>query len=235
MGVYIMSKKILFVEDEQGLRVTLGDRLASEGFHVIEAINGTEGVEFGKNETIDVIILDLMLPEMDGFEVCKKLREANVVTPIIILSAKNQISDKVTGLQLGADDYVTKPFDANELMARIETQMRRGKIMKEAHEHPQPKTPDLIINLRRGYLIHKGKEVPLLAQEIKLLDYMYLHEGEIIPRDTLLDDVWEYEDKVNTRTIDVHVARLRQKMGDIGDSARYIQTIRGVGYKFIAP
>ncbi|NLK46120.1 MAG: response regulator transcription factor [Treponema sp.] len=231
-----MSRKILIVEDEEGLRITMGDRLASEGYHVIEAKTGTQGIELGRNETIDLIILDIMLPEVDGFTVCKKLREDGVLTPIIMLSAKSLLEDKVTGLKTGADDYMTKPFEMSELLARIEVQIRRGEAIKAVHsKHDDDKPSDLVINLRRGYMEVQGKEVPLLAQEIKLLDYMFLHEGEVISRDRLLDEVWGYEEKVSTRTIDVHVARLRQKMNDAKGVPRYIQTVRGIGYKFTSP
>lgn len=231
-----MSRKILIVEDEESLRITMGDRLAPEGYHVIEAKTGTQGLELGRNETIDLIILDIMLPEVDGFTVCKKLREDGVLTPIIMLSAKSLLEDKVTGLKTGADDYMTKPFEMSELLARIEVQIRRGEAIKAVHsKHDDDKPSDLVINLRRGYMEVQGKEVPLLAQEIKLLDYMFLHEGEVISRDRLLDEVWGYEEKVSTRTIDVHVARLRQKMNDAKGVPRYIQTVRGIGYKFTSP
>lgn len=231
-----MSRKILIVEDEESLRITMGDRLASEGYHVIEAKTGTQGLELGRNETIDLIILDIMLPEVDGFTVCKKLREDGVLTPIIMLSAKSLLEDKVTGLKTDADDYMTKPFEMSELLARIEVQICRGEAIKAVHsKHDDDKPSDLVINLRRGYMEVQGKEVPLLAQEIKLLDYMFLHEGEVISRDRLLDEVWGYEEKVSTRTIDVHVARLRQKMNDAKGVPRYIQTVRGIGYKFTSP
>lgn len=231
--------KILLVEDETGLRLALADRLTAEGYHVVEAKTGSEGLELGRNERINLIILDVMLPEVDGFAICQNLRAEGITTPIIILSAKTLQQDKLTGLKLGADDYVSKPFDMNELIARVEVQFRRGQALKETQNMPEYQTPELVINLRRGFMLVKGEEVPLLAQEIRLLDYMFLHEREILSRKKLLEEVWGYEAKeqlnLSTRTIDVHVARLRQKMGDIGDSAKYIQTIRGIGYKFIAP
>lgn len=230
-----MSKKILLVEDEEGLRLTLGDRLVSDGYHVIEATTGSEGIKLGMNETIDLIILDLMLPEVDGFSVCKELRKSQVFTPIIILSAKCQVEDKVKGFKVGADDYITKPFEMTELLARIDVQIRHREALKAAHDIPkQQEQPQLVINLRHGYMVVKGVQTPLLAQEIKLLDYFYLHEGEVVSREKLLDEVWGYEEKVSTRTIDVHVARLRQKMQD-DEVPQYIQTVRGIGYKFIAP
>ncbi len=227
-------KKILLVEDEAGLLLTLTDRLESQKYAVDTAETGPQGLEKARNPDYDLILLDVMLPELDGFTVCKTLRGEKVNTPIIMLTAKSQLDDKVTGLKLGADDYVTKPFEVQELLARIEVQIRRGTALKGI-TIPESVSDNLIVNLQRGYISLDGVEQVLLAQEIKLLEFFYKNQNEVISRETLLETVWDYEGSVSTRTVDVHIARLRQKLGDTGDVPKYIQTIRGVGYKFIAP
>ncbi len=230
-----MTKHILLIEDEEGLRMTLQDRLEAEKYAVETAGTGTEGLELAKSGRFDLIILDIMLPGIDGFSVCRQLRQAGIQSPVLMLTAKSLLQDKVTGLKLGADDYLTKPFEMEELIARAGAQLRRGEASKQAVETTVKENASLIIDLKRGYISNHGTEYPLLAQEIKLLDYLYRHQGEIISRESLLNSVWGYEGDISTRTVDVHIARIRQKLGDIGDVPKYIQTVRGIGYKFFAP
>jgi DNA-binding response OmpR family regulator len=226
-------KRILLVEDEAGLRMTLEDRLSAEGYAVQTASAGGEGYSLAAAGQFDIILLDIMLPEMDGFTVCTKLRDENITTPVIMLTAKSQLDDKLTGLAIGGDDYITKPFEMQELLARIEALLRRiDTTRKDACSGSESRESDISIDFRQGCIFVRGKKTMLLAQEIKLLGYFSEHPGEIIKRADLLSSVWGYDSNITTRTIDVHIARLRQKLGDVGDAPRYIQTIRGIGYKF---
>ncbi|MGL4983057.1 MAG: response regulator transcription factor [Treponemataceae bacterium] len=231
-----MEKQILLIEDEPGLRMTMCDRLEAEGYSVTTAETGLEGLASARDSKPDVIVLDVMLPGMDGFSVCENLRKEGNNTPIIMVTAKGQIEDKIVGFQLGADDYLPKPFEMPELLARIQVQVRRSEALKSVKAVSiKTKSSDVKIDLKRGFVTVKGTEIALLAQEIKLLEFFYSNEGDIVSREQLLQAVWGYEGVVSTRTIDVHVARLRQKLGDVGDVPKYIQTVRGVGYKFISP
>jgi DNA-binding response OmpR family regulator len=225
-----MPGKILMIEDEHGLVLTVGDRLAAEGYEFASCMNGIEGEAAALAGGYDLLILDVMLPGKDGFEICKSLRDTGSTVPILMLTARNSTEDKVSGLKLGADDYLAKPFEMAELVARIEALLRRAETLSK------PKAPgELVIDLKRGVIAGKDGEHPLSAQEIKLLDYFYRHKDAIISREELLNTVWGYDSNITTRTIDVHVARLRQKMGDVKDVTRYIHTIRGIGYKFTPP
>jgi len=230
-----MPAKILMIEDESGLVLTVGDRLVSEGYLFESSSDGIEGEAAASAGGWDLILLDVMLPRRDGFSICKSLREKSVNTPILMLTARTQVADKVSGLKLGADDYLGKPFDMAELLARIEALLRRAEAASQALDTSEKIVGDLVIDLKRGFISCKGTETSLSAQEIKLMDYFYRHEDTIISREELLNSVWGYDADITTRTIDVHVARLRQKMGDVKDIPRYIHTIRGIGYKFTAP
>jgi DNA-binding response OmpR family regulator len=230
-----MQNKILMIEDEPGLVLTVGDRLQADGYSFESATDGIEGENKAKAGRYDLILLDVMLPGKDGFAICKSLRAQKVMTPILMLTARSQTSDKVTGLKLGADDYLGKPFEMIELEARIEALLRRADAAAHAIEVKPAEKGDLVIDLKRGYITLQDTEYPLSAQEIKLLDYFYRHVDTIISREELLNSVWGYDSEITTRTIDVHVARLRQKMGDVKDIPKYIHTIRGIGYKFTPP
>lgn len=224
-----MGKKILIIEDEEDLCFILQHRLEIENYEVKISTDGDAGLKLALSEKFDLILLDIMLPKLTGLQVCSKLRQKSVFTPIIMLTAKSQLEDKTTGLKTGADDYITKPFEMDELLTRIEVRLRDRDSYHRLSEN-------IKIDLDKGVIYNNDKELILLAQEIKLLKYFYEHVGEIVLRVDLLKSVWGYEtNKVNTRTVDVHIARLRQKLGDIGDSPKYISTIRGRGYKFIAP
>lgn len=230
-----MSAKILMIEDEPGLVLTVGDRLTADGYHFDSAADGIEGEKKALAGSYNLILLDVMLPGKNGFDICKSLRAQDNMTPILMLTARSQMNDKVSGLKLGADDYLCKPFDMAELEARIEALIRRADAAAHAIEIEPKQHGDLVIDLKRGFILLKDTEYPLSAQEIKLLDYFYRHKDTIISREELLNSVWGYDSDVTTRTIDVHVARLRQKMGDVKDIPKYIHTIRGIGYKFTPP
>ena len=230
-----MPHKILMIEDEPGLVLTVGDRLTADGYLFESCQDGIDGENLAKEGSYDLILLDVMLPRKDGFAICKALRTAEVTTPVLMLTARSQLNDKVSGLKLGADDYLCKPFEMAELTARIEALLRRAEASAHAIEVTPKQQGDLVIDLKRGFIVYKETEFSLSAQEIKLLDYFYRHVDTIISREELLNSVWGYDADITTRTIDVHVARLRQKMGDVKDIPKYIHTVRGIGYKFTPP
>ena len=228
-----MTQRILLVEDELGLVMTLTDRLTSEGYAVEAAHDGETGLVRATNEPFDLIILDVMLPRRGGFDVCRDLRQRGVSTPIIMLTARGQITDKVVGLKIGADDYVTKPFEMMELLARVEAQLRRssvsggGTLPGEVYQFG-----DIRVDFRRAEAYRGQDVVELSAKEFKLLRYLIEHRGAALSRDELLNEVWGYDAAVSTRTVDVHVAWLRQKLEANQRHPQFILTIHGLGYKF---
>ena len=229
-----MLGNVLFVEDEQALQMTVGDRLRNEGFAVEYAANGDEGFEKATQLPFDLIILDVMLPKRDGFDVCRGIREAGLITPILMLTARGQTSDKVNGLKIGADDYVTKPFNMLELMARVEALMRRAPIRPAAQTGGLLDFGSIRVDLVGTEATRDGKPVNLSAREFQLLRYLIEHRGATLSRDELLKQVWGYSADMYTRTVDVHVAGLRQKLEDDPKQPKFILTVQGLGYKFKA-
>ena len=226
-----MDAHILLVEDEAGLRMTLGDRLTTEGYQVDYATNGDEAVEKAMRLPLDLILLDVMLPRKSGFDVCRDIRQAGMITPILMLTARGQTVDKVLGLKIGADDYLTKPFEMMELMARIEALLRRSPAKPSAQQgHYQ--VGGLKVDLRGTSVSRDGKPVKLSAREFQLLRYFIEHRGETLSRDQILKDVWGYSADTFTRTVDVHVASLRQKLEKDPKQPELILTVQGLGYKF---
>lgn len=229
-----MSKRILLIEDEPGLVLTLTDRLTSEGYQVESVRDGEIGLERASNEAFDAILLDVMLPRKNGFDVCRDLRQRNVTTPILMLTARGQIVDKVVGLKLGADDYLTKPFEMMELLARVEALLRRAaappalQISADTHQFDTIK-----IDFRRAEVERDGEKIELSAKEFQLLRYFLEHRGATLSRDELLNEVWGYDAMPTTRTVDVHVAWLRQKLEPNPRHPQYILTVHGMGYKFV--
>ncbi len=226
-----MRGNVLFVEDEEALRMTVGDRLRNEGYRVDYAVNGDEGFEKATQFPFDLIILDIMLPKRSGFEVCKGIRDAGLITPILILTARGQTSDKVNGLKIGADDYVTKPFNMPELMARVEALMRRAPI-RPAAQSGSLDFGSVHVDLVGTEATRDGKPVNLSAREFQLLRYFIEHRGATLSREELLKQVWGYNADMYTRTVDVHVASLRQKLEEDPKQPKYILTVQGLGYKF---
>lgn len=229
-----MHEKILLIEDEEALRMTLSDRLVAEGYVVDCASDGEEGLQKATEIACDLVVLDIMLPQKNGFDVCREIRQAGLITPILILTARGQTVDKVVGLKLGADDYLTKPFEMPELMARIEALLRRSP----NRVTPAPGQSCQIGNLRidfRGTSVTRDDEiVNLSAREFQLLRYFVEHRGATLSRDELLTQVWGYNTATFTRTVDVHVASLRQKLENDPKQPRFIVTVPGLGYKFAA-
>ncbi len=223
-------KRVLLIEDEPGLVLTLTDRLESEGYEVGCASEGPAGLDLAAHATWDVILLDVMLPGMNGFDLCRELRQKGIRTPVIMLTARGQVVDKVLGLKLGADDYLTKPFEMMELLARIEVQLRRAS--SPASGSATYRFGDLAVDVRRAEVTRAGKVVDLSAREFLLLKYFVEHQGAVITRDQLLNEVWGYTSTPSTRTVDVHVAWLRQKIEPVPRHPQYILTVHGLGYKF---
>ncbi|HQX55192.1 MAG TPA: response regulator transcription factor [Pyrinomonadaceae bacterium] len=226
--------KILLVEDEPGLILTLTDRLVSEGFDVTSAADGKAGFETAIAGKFDLMILDVMLPKKNGYDVARDLRQKGVETPILMLTAKGETIDKVLGLKLGADDYLTKPFEVIELLARIEALLRRSPNQTNGTTADVFRFGTVTIDFKRAE-VSKGKaRVDLSAMEFKLLHYLIENRGNVHSRDHLLDAVWGYDAMPTTRTVDVHIAWLRQKLEENPRHPHYIQTVHGLGYKFAA-
>ncbi|HSB15618.1 MAG TPA: response regulator transcription factor [Bryobacteraceae bacterium] len=226
-----MNENILLVEDEPGLRITLSDRLHSEGYQVETAADGEEGLERAAGGPFDLIVLDIMLPRKSGLDVCRDLRQRGFTTPILMLTARGQTVDKVIGLKLGADDYLTKPFEMPELLARIEALLRRAR-QAPAQPGSTHRFGSIQVDLRGTEVLRDGKQVPLSAKEFQLLRYFIEHPGETLSREKLLSDVWGYGETMSTRTVDVHVAWLRQKLENDPKQPQLIVTVHGLGYKF---
>jgi two-component system alkaline phosphatase synthesis response regulator PhoP len=225
-----MNANILLVEDEEALRMTLGDRLLSEGYAVDYASDGEEGYDKATRLPFDLILLDVMLPRKNGFDVCRDIRQAGLITPILMLTARGQTIDKVLGLKIGADDYVTKPFDMMELTARIEALLRRAPT-KAPEAQDVYQIGAVRIDLRGTSVSRDGKAVRLSAREFQLLRYLVEHSGATLSRDQILKDVWGYSAETFTRTVDVHVASLRQKLERDPKQPELILTVQGLGYK----
>ena len=226
-----MKERILLVEDEQALRSTLSVRLRGEGYVVDTASDATDGFEKATTSPFDLIILDVMLPDRSGLDVCRDIRQAGLATPILFLSARHETTDKVIGLRLGGDDYVTKPFKAAELVARIEVLLRRVPIRAGQGVH---QFGNIHVDIRRGEVTRNGSPVYLSARELQLLRYLIERAGGTVPRVELLRTVWGYDSNTLTRTVDMHVASLRNKLEEDPKHPEYILTVTGVGYKFVA-
>jgi two-component system, OmpR family, alkaline phosphatase synthesis response regulator PhoP len=225
-----MEKRILLIEDEPSLVLTLGDRLRSEGYAVDTSENGIEGYSRAIEGGFDLIVLDLMLPGKGGLDLCRDLRQRGITTPVLMLTARSQVIDKVIGLKLGADDYLTKPFEMLELLARVEALLRRPADARLEADFFQ--SGALRVDFRSTTVWRNGDVVQLSAREFKLLRYFIEHRGETLSREELLKKVWDYQKAPNTRTVDVHVAWLRQKLEEDPRNPQLILTIQGLGYRF---
>ena len=226
---------ILLIEDEPGLILTLTDRLESEGYAVVSAADGLSGLELARSDNFDAIILDVMLPKKNGYDVARDLRQSGIATPILMLTAKGETIDKVIGLKLGADDYLTKPFEVIELLARLEALIRRSVPHTNGHQVADAfRFGDATVDFKRAEVTFRESQIALSAMEFKLLQYLIENRGVVHSRDALLDAVWGYDAMPNTRTVDVHIAWLRQKLEDNPRHPKFIQTVHGFGYKFVS-
>jgi DNA-binding response OmpR family regulator len=223
--------RILIVEDEPNMVAGLRDNFEYEGYEVISAPDGVAGLERALNEAPDLVILDVMMPRMSGLDVCKQLKSKRPSLPIIMLTARGQEVDKVVGLELGADDYVTKPFSIRELLARVKAVLRRARSVPK--EQDRYSFGDVEVNLRSCQVSRKGKAMDFSSKEFELLKCFLCHPGETLSRDRLLEEVWGYERFPTTRTVDAHIVRLRQKIEPKPDDPRFILTVHGTGYKFV--
>lgn len=230
------SRKVLIVEDEKSISDIVKFNLTKEGFEVDTAYDGHEGLEKALNTNPDLVLLDVMLPSIDGFEICKRIRESSTV-PIIMLTAKEEEVDKVLGLELGADDYITKPFGMRELIARIKANIRRTGFTEVTGEDPAKvqELGNLTIDMNRYEVRKNGIPLELTLREFELLKYLAESENKVFSREQLLEEVWGYEYYGDIRTVDVTVRRLREKLEDDSSDPKYIMTKRGIGYFFRRP
>jgi two-component system, OmpR family, alkaline phosphatase synthesis response regulator PhoP len=225
-----VAPRVLLVEDEESLVLTLGDRLKAEGYVVEARGDGESALTLAAEKPFDLVILDVMLPGIDGFEVCRELRRTGVQAPVLMLTARTQVVDKVVGLKLGADDYLTKPFEMIELLARLEALLRRrssGATASDVYAFGAVKA-----DFRRAEVTRDGAPVPLSSMELRLLRCLVDHRGEVLSRDRLLDEVWGYDATPFSRTVDVHVASLRSKIEANPSHPQYIITVHRLGYRF---
>ena len=223
--------KILIVEDEPGMVAGLRDNFEFEGYQVLSAMDGVSGLERALADSPDLVILDVMMPRMSGLDVCKQLKSKRPAIPIIMLTARGQEVDKVVGLELGADDYVTKPFSIRELLARVKAVLRRVGSVPRAQDSYT--FGDVEVNLQSCQVSRRGRSLDFSSKEFDLLKYFLSHPGEALTRDRLLEEVWGYDKFPTTRTVDAHIVRLRQKLEPKPDDPRFFLTVHGTGYKFV--
>jgi two-component system alkaline phosphatase synthesis response regulator PhoP len=225
-------KRILIIEDAPAIRMALEDDFRFEGYQVETAATGPEGLEKAMDLDLDIIILDLMLPEMNGLDICKELRRRNIGTPIIMLTAKSQEFDKVLGLELGADDYVTKPFSPFELQSRVKALLRRSEIRDQKSAAVTIQIGPFELDPSKYLFTKNSKPVQLTTIEFALMKLLMQHAGHVLKRDDILRSIWGEEVYVTSRTVDTHIANLRKKIEDDPEQSHWITGIRGIGYKF---
>ncbi len=227
-----MTKKVLVVDDEPSIVTLLKFNLEQAGFEVATAYDGNEGYAAALKEKLDFIILDLMLPGMDGMDICRQLRQEKVNTPILMLTAKSDEFDKILGLELGADDYITKPFSTREVVARVKAILRRAKTEAGRDVKSEEIRIGQLRILPEQFEAHfKGEKLELTPKEFELLLYLANHAGKVLSRDQLLNAVWNFDFAGDTRIVDVHISHLREKIEEDSKQPQYIKTVRGFGYK----
>ncbi len=224
-----MNERILVIEDELAMRTALADLLASEGYRALTAADGQRGLERALDEKPDLILLDIMMPKLDGFALCAELRRLAIAVPVLMLTAKGQVEDRVTGLDAGADDYLVKPFSTEELLARVRALLRR--VERKSHAPLKLKMDDVEIDLARQTAMCGKRQLHLTAKEFAMLRLLAEAEGEPVTRERFLDVVWGYTAFPTTRTVDNHIASLRAKLEKNPEAPRWIKTVHGVGYK----
>jgi len=224
-------QNILIVEDEEKMREGLKDNLEFEGYAVSMAVDGEEGWKLIQENEYNLILLDVMLPKMSGFEICKNVRNAGKTTPIIMLTAKGEEIDKVLGLELGADDYITKPFSLRELLARIKAILRRSQ--DGSTKSGEVNIGKLVLNFSSYDAFENGEPVQMTHKEFEIVKFFWHHKNETVSREQLLSDIWEMDENITTRTVDNFILRLRQKIEFNPAHPRHILTVHGIGYKYI--
>jgi len=224
-------KKILIIEDDPAIRTGLKETFINEGYNVSDADTGTKGFELAGKHNFDLILLDLILPGKDGIEICKELRSDGVKTPIIMVTSRKEEIDKILGLEIGADDYVTKPFSIRELLARVKALIRRSTY--EPGDIEEVAFANLKIDFKKQEMLKGINQVRLSATEYRILHYFIDHEGEVISRDKFLDEVWGYDSYPTTRTVDNYILSLRKKIEDDPANPKHLVTVHKVGYKFV--
>ncbi len=225
-----MQHKILIVDDDENICELLNIYLQKDGFDTSIAYNGKQAIEYAEKYSPDLILLDIMLPELDGWQVCREIRKSSEV-PIIMLTAKGETFDKILGLELGADDYITKPFDTKEVIARIKAVLRRSQDSQNQNKTQEVKYENLIINLTNYELVVNGKQIDTPPKELELVYHLASNPNRVYTRDQLLDEVWGFDYYGDSRTVDVHVKRLREKLENVSEKWA-LKTVWGVGYKF---
>lgn len=225
--------KILIVDDEQNMRTGLKDNLEFEGYEVDTANDGVQGLKKILDNNYNLIILDVMMPKKSGFDVCKESRNAGITTPIILLTAKGEEIDKVVGLEIGADDYVTKPFSLRELLARVKAILRRGENLVMSESDHEVKIGKLEINFNGYKATFKNKDIQMSHKEFEILHYLWKHRNSTISRDDLLTEIWGYDETPTTRTVDNFILKLRQKVEVDSNHPQIIITVHGIGYKLV--
>jgi len=228
----MLERRVLLCEDEESLILTLRDRLQSEGYDTTVATDGELALETATKKSFDCILLDIALPKKNGFDVCRDLRQRGVQTPILMLTARGQVIDRVLGLKLGADDYLTKPFEMAELLARIEALLRRARTLVASSADAYA-FGNIEVDFRRAEVKKDGAAIELSGLEMKLLRYFVEQRGAVLTRDELLEKVWGYDATPVTRTVDVHIASLRQKLETNPARPEFFLTVHGMGYKFV--
>jgi DNA-binding response OmpR family regulator len=227
-----MGKTILIVEDDSGIRVILQDTLTSQGYDVVTAENGIKGLKLAKELRPDLVILDVMLPLMDGFEICKRMRKEGITSPVMMLTVKDEEVDKVLGLELGADDYVTKPFSVKEVSARVKALLRRAEDYHNEMDIYRFGNIELDFNKFESW--KEGKDLGLTPLELKILKLMITKKGQVITRDEFLDHIWGVDNMlVSHRTVDSHIAHIRKKVEENPSRPRHIRSVHSIGYKFM--
>lgn len=224
--------RILVVDDEPEMLMGLEDNLSYEGYEVLTARNGQDGLTKALKELPNLIILDIMMPGMSGWDVCRELRKKGMNVPIIMLTARGQEVDTVLGLELGADDYVRKPFSVRELLARVRAVLRRPALRSEVTSYG---FGSVRIDFKRCVTLKGKRQIQLTRKELEIMKYFIEHKGEALTRERLLDEIWGYERFPTTRTVDNHILKLRQKLEDDPENPRFILTVHGIGYKFVSP
>lgn len=236
-------KNILMIEDDRGLNQVIGDRLKADGYGFTSISDGTDGLQQALNGEYDILLLDLMLPDVSGFDIIREIRSHGKVLPIIIISARFKKDDKISGFKLGADDYLVKPFDFDELLARIEAHLRRDRYFSHKEEresggdwlswaHRTISFGKFTLDFKQCILFYQNSIVPLSKVEFRLLSYLLLNSDRVVPYNELMEKVWNYEEAVSSRTLYVHTAWLRKKINSHSKKADHIKTVRGIGYQF---